>query len=63
MIVMSIVAVLCTISVAFYIRFLVALCREHKHRSICYLVCLYPVSNGCIVAEEWENETSISRAA
>ena len=35
MVVLSVMRVLCSVGVAFYLRFLVALCKECKHERIC----------------------------
>jgi len=40
MLVTIFVAAVCTLGVAFYARFLYALCKECSHQRICYLVCL-----------------------
>ena len=33
-------ATVCTLGVAFYARFLFAMCKECRHQRICYLVCV-----------------------
>jgi hypothetical protein len=43
---------LCIGSVGFYVRFLVALCKERKVRCISYLVRLEPESEGHTVCAE-----------
>jgi hypothetical protein len=63
MVVMTAMTALCTVGVAFYIRFLVALCREGRHHRICYLVRLQPDSVDNVNLESRELETSIPRAA
>ena len=35
MVVLTVMTVLCNVGVAFYLRFLVALCKECKHQRIC----------------------------
>jgi hypothetical protein len=35
MVVTTVMTVLCSVGVAFYLRFLVALCKECKHQRIC----------------------------
>ena len=35
MVVITVMTVLCSVGVAFYLRFLVALCKECKHERIC----------------------------
>ena len=40
LIVTLLMATLCTLGVAFYARFLFALCKERRHQRICLLVCL-----------------------
>ena len=54
---------LCTGGVAFYVRFLVALCKECRHQRICYVVRLQPESLEHIIPEAQELEASIRRAA
>ena len=55
--------VLCTSGVTFYVRFLVALCKECRHQRISYVVRLQPESLEHIIPEARELETSIPRAA
>jgi hypothetical protein len=57
--------VLCTVGVAFYVRFLVALCKECRHRRIwtCYFARIRPGSGECVIPNTREPETSIPRAA
>jgi hypothetical protein len=40
MVVMTVMTALCTVGVAFYVRFLVALYKDCRHERICYLVLL-----------------------
>jgi hypothetical protein len=63
MVVMTVMTALCTVSVAFYVRFLVALCKECRHQRICYLVRLEPDSVEHAIPEARELEASIPRAA
>jgi hypothetical protein len=55
--------VLCTASIAFYVRFLVALCKECKPRSIGYWVRLRLGSGEDTVAEMPERRKPVTRAA
>jgi hypothetical protein len=59
----ALMSVLCTAGVAFYVRFLVALWKESKHRWICYLVRLEPDANEYLISEPREVKTSFSQAA
>jgi hypothetical protein len=63
MVVTTVMTVLCSVGVAFYLRFLVALCKECKHQRICYLVRMPPESAECAIPNTRELETSIPRAA
>jgi hypothetical protein len=49
MVVTTVMTVLCSVGVAFYLRFLVALCKECKHQRICYLVRMPPESAECAI--------------
>ena len=55
----------CTLGVAFYVRFLVALCKECRHHRIwiCYLVRIRPGSGKCVIPNTRELDVSIPRAA
>jgi hypothetical protein len=63
MFVMALMTVLCTCGVAFYVRFLVALCRECKPRPIGYWIRLRLVSSEDTIAELHEREQPLTRAA
>ena len=63
MVVRAVMTALCTAGIAFYIRFLFALCKELKHRWICYLVRLQPDANEYLIPEPRKVETSFPRAA
>ena len=63
MVVMAIVTTVCTVGVAFYLRFLVALCKELRVHWIGYLVRLHVDSNESGVCLSQEAETSLPRAA
>lgn len=56
-------ATLCALGVAFYARFLFALCKECRHQRICYLVCLRTHSPEQEVPDDHVFDTSIARAA
>lgn len=53
----------CAAGIAFYVRFLVALCTECMHRRICYLVRLEPGRNEYPTPELLETDKSLRRAA
>ena len=63
MFVTAIMTVVCTASVAFYVRFLVALCKEYKPRSIGYWVRLRLDSGEDTIAELPEERHPLTRAA
>ena len=63
MVVMTVMTALCTVSIAFYVKFLVAVCKECKHERICYLVRLQRDSVELVIPEARELEASIPRAA
>lgn len=63
MIAIGLFGTLCTAGVAFYVCFLVGLCRECKPRRICYLIRLHPEADRQIEHASHELETSITRAA
>jgi len=54
---------LCTVAVAFYVRFLVALWKECRHIGICYLVRLQYDSDEDLIPETPRVDTSFPRAA
>jgi len=63
MVAMTIMAVLCSVGVAFYLRFLVALCKECRLRRTCYLVRFQPNSDEYPISKPWEVKASIRRLA
>ena len=63
MVVMTVMTALCTVGVAFYVRFLVALYKECRHSRICYLVLLQSNSVEQVISEARELEATIPRAA
>ena len=63
MFVTAIMTVLCTASIAFYVRFLGALCKECKPRSIGYWVRLRLGSGEDTIAELPERRKPVTRAA
>jgi hypothetical protein len=63
MFVMAVMTVLCTASIAFYVRFLVALCKECKPRPIGYWVRLRLGSGEDTIAELQERKVPVTRAA
>jgi hypothetical protein len=63
MFVTAIMTVVCTASVAFYLRFLVALCRECKPRPIGYWIRLQLGSGEDTVVEMRERKKPVMRAA
>jgi hypothetical protein len=63
MVAAAVIAAVCSFGVAFYIRFLVALCKEWRHQPICYFVRLQADSLERIIPAVREPRTSIRRAA
>jgi len=63
MVAIAAMTALCTIGIGFYVRFLVALCKECSHHRICYLVRLQPSSEEYVLPNTQELGASISRAA
>jgi hypothetical protein len=59
----AVMATVCAAGMAFYVRFLVALCTECVHRRICYLVRLEPRANQYSTLEPLEMDKSLGRAA
>ena len=59
----AVMTVLCTAGVAFYVRFLVALCKECKPSLSGYWLRTQPRSDGDEVVELHEQEYPVSRAA
>jgi hypothetical protein len=57
------IATLCPLGVAFYARFLVALCKECRHQHICYLVCVRNQSAEHPTPGERTSDIPIPRAA
>jgi hypothetical protein len=55
--------VLCTAGIAFYVRFLVALCKECKPRSVGYWVRLGLGSGESAIAEPPQRRKPVTRAA
>jgi len=63
MFVMAVMTVLCTAGIAFYVRFLVALCKECKPRPVGYWVRLRLGSGESTIAELPERRKPVTRAA
>jgi hypothetical protein len=63
MIVKTVMIVLCTAGGAFYVRFLMALCKESKSRSTGYWVRLRLSSAEDAIAELQERKKPVARAA
>jgi hypothetical protein len=63
MFVMALMTVLCTAGIAFYLRFLVALCKECKPHSIGYWVRLRLAPSEDTIAEVRERDQTLTRAA
>jgi uncharacterized protein (UPF0179 family) len=57
------ITALCAVSISFYLRFLIALCKECRRHRICYFVRLEPGSEEYLIPHTQELGTSISRAA
>jgi len=60
---MTVMTVLCTAGIAFYVRFLAALCKECKPRRIGYWVRLRLGSGEDTIAELLERKKPVTRAA
>jgi len=58
-----VMTVLCTAGIAFYVRFLVALCKERKPRLIGYWVRLRLGSGEDTIVELQERKKPVTRAA
>ena len=63
MLIAVLMATLCTLGVAFYARFLFALCKECRQERICYLVRLHTHSLETTVPDDDVLDPSIPRAA
>jgi hypothetical protein len=63
MVVLTVWTVLCTTAIAFYLRFLVALCKECKPSLIGYWARLRSGSGEDDLAEHRARATSVTRAA
>jgi hypothetical protein len=63
MVIKTIVTVLCAAGIAFYVRVLVALCKEGKPRSSGYWVRLRLASGERTIAELPERRKPVTRAA
>jgi len=63
MLVIPLVTALCTAAVAFYVRFMVALCKECKPRRVGYWVRLRLGCREVTTAEPRQTRTSLTRAA
>jgi hypothetical protein len=63
MLVTGLVTLLCTAGVAFYVRFLVALCKECKPRRIGYWVRVRLGSGENAISELQERKKPVTRAA
>jgi hypothetical protein len=59
----AVMGTVCAAGIAFYVRFLVAICTEFIHRRICYLVRLQSDSEEYPTLEPLERKKSIARAA
>jgi hypothetical protein len=60
---MTTITLLCTAGISFYVRFLVALCRECKTRRIGYWVRVQPGSGEESIPDLRERERPATRAA
>jgi uncharacterized protein (UPF0179 family) len=58
-----IMTAICTVGVSFYLRFLVALCKECRFTRICYLVRLEPKADEGLMSESVRGERISRRAA
>jgi hypothetical protein len=59
----SAMAVLCAAGVIFYVRFLIALCKDCRRERISYLVRLRSGSDDEVLGESGESRTSLPLAA
>lgn len=58
-----ILTAICAVGVSFYLRYLVALCKECRFTRICYLVRLEPKAHEGLMSEALHRETISRRAA
>jgi uncharacterized protein (UPF0179 family) len=58
-----ILTAICAAGVSFYLRFLVALCKECRFARICYLVRLEPEAHEGLMSETVRGKTIFRRAA
>jgi uncharacterized protein (UPF0179 family) len=58
-----ILTAICAVGVSFYLRYLVALCKECRFTRICYLVRLEPTVHDESMSEKVGGETMSRRAA
>jgi len=58
-----ILTTVCAAGVSFYLRYLVALCKECRFTRICYLVRLEPEADEQLMSEAVRGETISRRAA
>jgi hypothetical protein len=58
-----VLAIVCATAVAFYVRFLVALCKESRDTRICYLLRLEATSEEESAMDTMREETVCERAA
>lgn len=58
-----ILTAICAVGVSFYLRYLVALCKEFRFTRICYLVCMEPKAHEGLMSEAAHGETVSRRAA
>ena len=56
-------ASICAVAIAFYLRFLVALCSEYRFVRICYLACIQPAVVEGVVVEMGHEDEILGRAA
>jgi len=59
----ALMTVLCLAGVAFYLRFLVALCKDRKAHWIFYWVHLHTGCNEYVIPEQREHKKPVARAA
>jgi hypothetical protein len=58
-----ILTAICAVGVSFYLRFLVALCKEWRFTRICYLTRLEPKAHERLMSEAVQEEKMSRRAA
>lgn len=58
-----ILTAICAVGVSFYLRYLVALCKECRVTRVCYLIRMEPKGHEGLMSEAGRGETISRRAA